>query len=86
MSDKVKHYGQCPLCHTPLSVDSYSWSGGQTEAGTEFWNVNVECDGEGCGWALETGGWCGDYGEYILPVVLDEIKEEKDRAALEGRE
>jgi hypothetical protein len=69
-------YGKCPKCRNMLNSDNYSWSGGQTEYGTEFWTVEVDCDH--CDWTLDGSGWCGEEGEANLPEVQEMIEKGDD--------
>jgi len=65
--------GNCPKCKKPLDEDKCIWGGGNTEAGTDFWTFNVDCD---CGWDFETSGWGENEG--LRSSHIEEIKEEID--------
>lgn len=58
---------KCPGCKSPLDPGDFEWSGGATEAGTDFFTLNVECP---CGWDLvDSDGW------GMIPEPEDQIQE-----------
>lgn len=52
----IEDLGSCPRCNRPLEATNWFWHNGQTEAGTDFFEVAICCV---CGWSCEGTEWGG---------------------------
>jgi hypothetical protein len=65
---------KCPSCGLAIDPDNIEWSGGMTEAGTDFFRVEASCP---CGWERDGGGWGSPYSDSERIEELNILIEEE---------